>query len=181
MAHGRSVGHVVFILTHTTQFCYSGSFEVLNVRICSRVFSRGFDIGTPVESLFARRVPLSPTGEILISNPSGNQIARLELESFLSSVYNIIISGGGFYQFGRDDKSRRTWTCKGEEKLLRISERNKRRYFISDGAEEIADGSKAWLANDYAIRVRKDADLKLVVCIFIALSVCEDETSFTPM
>jgi hypothetical protein len=82
MAHGWSVGHIVFRLLHTAQFCYSESFEVLNVRISSRVFSRGFDIGTPVESLSARSVPLSPPGEILISNPSGNQIARLELESF---------------------------------------------------------------------------------------------------
>jgi len=154
---------------------------VLNVRISSRVFSRGFEIGTPVESLSARRVPLSPPGEILISNPSGNQIARLELESFLSSVYNIIISGGGFYQFGHDDKSRRTWTCKGEGKLFCIEERGKRSFVVSDGDEEIADCSKDWLANDYAIRVFNDADLKLVVCIFIALSVSEHEPSFTPM
>jgi hypothetical protein len=67
---------------------------VLNLRISSRAFSRGFDIDTPVECLSARRVPLSSTGEILISNPSENQIARLERESFLSSIYNIIISGG---------------------------------------------------------------------------------------
>ena len=154
---------------------------MLKVRISSRVFSRGLNIGTPLESLSARRVPLSPTGEILIADPSGNQIARMELESFLSSNYNIIISGGGFYQFGRDNKSRRTWTCKGEERLLHISERTKRRFFISDGTDEIADCSKAWLANEYAIRVFNDADLKLVVCIFIALSVYEHETSFTPM
>ena len=154
---------------------------MLKVRISSRVFSRGFDIGTPLESLSARRAPLSPTGEILIADPSGNQIARLELESFLSSNYNIIISGGGFYRFGRDDKSKRAWTCKGEDKLLRISERSERMFFISDGAEVIADCSKDWLINDYAIRVFNDADLKLVVCIFIALSVCEHETSFTPL
>ncbi len=152
-----------------------------NVGIRSRAFSRGFDISTPVESFSAKRVPLSPTAEILVSDNSGNQIARLELDSFLSSVYNIIIPGGGFYQFGRDNKSRRTWTCKGEGKLLRISERSRRRFFISDGAEEIADCSKAWFTNDYAIRVFNDADLRLVVCIIITLSVCEHEAPFIPM
>jgi uncharacterized protein YxjI len=154
---------------------------VLNLRISSPPFSRGFDIDTPVECLSARRVPLSSTGEILISNPSENQIARLERESFLSSIYNIIISGGGFYRFSRDDKSRRTWICKGEERLLLTSEHRNRRFFISDGADEIADCSKDWLVNDYAIRIFNDADLKLVVCIFIALSVCEHETSFNSM
>ena len=153
---------------------------MLDVRMSSRAFSRGFDITTPVESLSARRVPLSPTGEILISNASGNLIARLELESFLSSVYNIIISGGGFYQFGHDDKSRRTWTCKGEGKLFCIEERGKRSFVVSDGDEEIADCSKDWLANDYAIRVFNDAEWKLVVCIFIALSVREHESGDIP-
>ena len=154
---------------------------MLGIRISSRVFSKGFDINTPVGSFSAKWVPHLPTEEILILNHSGNQVARLGLESFLSGTYNIIITGGGFYQFGRDDNSGRAWICKGEGKLLRISERKRRRFFISDGTEEIADCSKAWYTNDYAIRIINDTDLKLVVCIFIALNVCEHETPLTPM
>jgi hypothetical protein len=133
-----------------------------------------------VESFSAKRVPLSPTGEILIFNISKNQIARLGLESFLSGIYNIFITGGGFYQFGRDNVLRRTWICKGEGKLLHVSERSWRRFFISDGIQEVAECSKAWLTNDYAIRILDDADLKLVVCIFIALNQCEYQTSWSP-
>jgi uncharacterized protein YxjI len=154
---------------------------VLNVRINSRIFPRGFNISTPVESYTAKRVPLSPTGEILITNISGNQIARLELESFLSNVYNIIITGGEFYQFGRDKTSRRTWICKGEEKLLRVSERSWRKFFISDGTQDVAVCSKAWFTNDYTVRVFNNADLKLVICIFIALNECEYQTTYTPI
>ena len=154
---------------------------MLNVRISSRVFPRGFDISTPIESFSAKRIPLSLTGEILISNLSGNQIARLELESYIHKVYNIIITGDGFYQFNRDNKSKRTWTCKGEGKLLYISERRWRKFSISDGAQDIAACSKAWYANDYTIRVFNDEDMKLVICIFVALSVCEHQTTSAPI
>ena len=159
----------------------NGGFEVLNVRICSRLFSRGFDISTPVGCFTAKRVPLSPTGQVLIYDQSENQTARLERESFFSNVYSIFITGGGFFQFGRDRKSRRTWTCKGEGRSLRISERGWRKFFISDEAQEIADCSKAWFANDYAVRVFNDADLKLVTCLLIALSVCEHQTANIPV
>ena len=153
---------------------------MLNVRISSRVFSKGFDISTPMGIFSAKRVALSPTGEILISNPSGNQIARLELESFLSSVYNIIITGGGFYQFNRENKSRRNWICKGEGRLLRVSELSKRRFSISDGDLQIADCSKARFTNNYTIRILDDTELKVVVSIFVALSVCEHEKTDSP-
>lgn len=154
---------------------------MLNVLISSRVFSAGYDISTPVGIFSAKRVFLSSTEEILISDISGNQIARLGVESFFSRVYNIIISGGGFYQFDRDVKARRTWTCKGEGRLLSLSERSKRRFFISDGAQEIAEGKKAWYTRDYAIKVSSDADLRLVVCIFIALSLREHQSSYVPV
>jgi hypothetical protein len=154
---------------------------VLSIEVISRVFLRGFEISTPLGCFSTKRVPDLPTEQILILDPSGNQAARLGLESstcrglgsFFSGVYNIIIIGGGFYQFGRDDKSRRAWICKGEDKLFRISERNSRKFLISDGTEGIADFSKARYASDYAVRVLNDADWKLVICIVIALDECE--------
>jgi uncharacterized protein YxjI len=153
---------------------------MLSVRINSRLFSSGFDISTPLENYSAKKVSLFPTGEILISNSSEKQIARVGRKSFLSDVYNIIITGGGFYQFDRDNLTRKTWTCKGEGKLLCISERSRRRFLISEEDQVVAECSKAWFTSDYAIKVFNDAEWKLVVCIFIALSVREHDSGDIP-
>jgi hypothetical protein len=153
---------------------------VLDLAISSRVFSSGFDIKTPLGIFSANKVPLSLTSEIRILNASASQIARLEVESFFSSVYNILISGGGFYQFARDRSASRTWTCKGEGKLFRVSEKSSRRFLLSEEAQEFAECSKSRFFNDYEIRVYNDADLKLVMCVFIALSMLEHQSTGIP-
>lgn len=153
---------------------------MLDLAISSRVFSSGFDIKTPMGVFSAKKVPLSPTGEIRILNPSASQIARLEVESLFSSVYNVIISGGGFYQFARDRSSSRTWTCKGGGKLFRVSEKSSRRFLLSDETREIAEGSKSHFLNEYEVRVFNDADLKFVICVFIALSLLEHQSTDMP-
>ena len=148
----------------------------MNIRISSRAFSNGFDIITPVETFSAKR---SPFGEMLISNASGTQIARLGPESFFSNAYNIIISGGGFYQFRRDKDARRTWACKGEGRLLHISEHRRRRFEITEASQRVAECSKGRFGNDYAIVVN-DSEMKLVICIVLALSVSEHQSSDIP-
>jgi len=153
---------------------------LLDVAISSRAFSSGFDIRTPVETYSAKKVPLSPTSETRILNASGSQIARLELENFFSSVYNVVITGGGFHQFGRDGGSSQTWACKGEGKLFRVSQKNSRRFLISEEAHEIAECSRSRFFNDYEVRVFNDADLKVVMCIFIALSLLEYQSTDIP-
>ena len=148
----------------------------VNIRISSYALSKGFDIATPVENLCAKS---SPLGEMHVLNASGKQIARLGIESsssfFGSSVYYIIISGGGYYQFCRDKHSKRTWNCTGEGRSLQISERTSRRFEIAEETQRIAECSKARLINDYAIVVVNETELKLVICIFIALSVSEHQ------
>jgi len=153
-----------------------GSFDLLEIAISSRAFSSGFEIKTPAGIFSTKRV----TGEILILNASAFQIARLELESFFSSTYNVIITGGGFYQFRRDWTLSRTWTCKGEGKLFSILEKKGRKFFISEHAQEIAECSKSRFSNDYEVKVFNDADLKLVMCIFIALSLLEHQSEGIP-
>lgn len=153
---------------------------MLDVAISSRVFSSGFDIKTTMGVLSAKKVLLSPTGEIRILDDSANQIARLEVENLLSSVYNVIITGGGFYQFGRDGNSSRTWTCKGEGRLLRVSEKSNRRFLLSEEAQKIAECSKSRFFTDYKVRVFNDADLKLAICVFIALSLLKHQTTVIP-
>ena len=140
------------------------------------MFSSGFDITTPAEVLSAKK-SLSSSGEMHIFNASGTQIARLgqEQESFFRTVYNIIISGGGFYQFGREKGSSRIWFCRGEERLYQVSEGSRRRFEIADETEKIAEYSKALFANDYAVTVINEVELKLVICIVIALSLSEHQ------
>lgn len=148
---------------------------MLNVEINSRVISSGFDIRTPFGAFSAKTPFLAPTSETLVFDQQENQIARIGLEGFASRNHYIIISYGGYYLFGRDEKAKHAWTCKGEGRLLSISKGSKGRFSISDGDQAIAEGKKAWLTGDYAIGVFNDPDFRLVVCIFIALSVRENQ------
>jgi hypothetical protein len=153
---------------------------VLDVTISSRAFPSGFDIKTTEGVFSAKKVPLSPTGEIRVLNASANQIARLERDGFFSSVYNVIITGGGFYRFGRDASSSQTWTCKGEGKLFSVSEKKGRKFLLSEEAQEIAECSKSRFSNRYEVRVFNDADFKLVMCVFMALSLLEHQSEGIP-
>jgi uncharacterized protein YxjI len=141
------------------------------------MFSNGFDITTPVENLSTKR---SPFGETLVLNASGTQIARVAKESLVSGAYNIIIAGGGFYQFDRDKESRRTWACKGEGRLLHLSEDSRRKFEIADGNQRIAECWKEWGGN-YSITLLDETELKLVICIVLALSLREDQSSDPPV
>ena len=153
---------------------------MLDVAISSRAFSSGFEIRTPAGIFSARKVPLSPTGEIRIVDAAGSQVARLEAASLFSCTYNIIVTGGGFYQFGRGSSSR-SWTCKGEEKLFSIAEQSDRKFLVTEESREIAECSKSRFFNDYEAKVFNDADLKLVMCVFIALSLLEHQSTYTPV
>jgi uncharacterized protein YxjI len=144
------------------------------------MFSSGFDFKTPQGLFTAKKVPLSPTGEHLIVDSRGNQIARLETESFLSAVYNIIITRGGFYQFRRCAGSNPRWTCEGEGKQFNIPERATRKFDLSEETRKIAECSKARFFNDYEVRIFSDAHLKLAMCAFIALSLLEHQSAPMP-
>jgi hypothetical protein len=150
--------------------------ELLRVRMSSRAFPSGFEIATPLGNFSAREQFLSPLSEILIANSSGVGIARLRAESFLSSVCDIIISGGGFYQFGRDRKVAKSWVCKGEGRLLRLIEGKKRTFHLAtDEAQAVAECVKDRFSNNYTVDICDQEDLKLVICIFIALSRSEHQ------
>jgi uncharacterized protein YxjI len=148
--------------------------DQVNVQISSRFFSNGYDVNTPSGNFSAA---LSPFGEMLISNVSGTQIARITNVSLLSNAYDIIISGGGLYQFNRDRNSRRCWICTGEGRVLQLSRGKGQQFTITEGTETIAEGAKAWFSGNYAVNVLKEADFKLVICIFLALRMSTDQSS----
>jgi hypothetical protein len=145
----------------------------MNIQISKRAFTRGFDIVTPMGTFATKG---GDFGETLVCNPSGAQVARLGLESRLSRKYNIIITGGGFYQFGRDKSRKRAWVCSGEGRSFRVSEGKKRTFDITEDTRTVAKCSKALFSNDYATTVDDESELKLVICIFLALSLSEHQS-----
>jgi uncharacterized protein YxjI len=155
----------------------------MNIRINSRAFSNGFDISTPAETLTTDN---SSFGELLIHNSVGTQIARVVQASLFSSENNIIISGGGGYQFRRHGTFTPNWKCEGEGRMLEIREIVGRwfsaryRFAISDGAQAIAEFSRTLFSNRYEVNLLEEGDLKLVICMVIALSMSE-RSSDIPM
>ena len=146
----------------------------VNIKISSRAFSHGFDITTPRETF---SVDVSPFGELLILNVSGTQIARVTKESFLGSVYDVIISGGGFYQINHDKGLKERWTCEGEGKTIHFSKEAGSRFVLEEKALKIAECKRTWFDNDWAITLVDEAQFKLVACIFLVLSLSEDRHS----
>jgi hypothetical protein len=90
----------------------------------------------------AKKIHLSPTSELELINSYGAHLARIELASFLSSAYNIIINGGGFYDFERNREIKHAWVCKGEREIFQIVDHGKRDFSISQGDVQIADSQK---------------------------------------
>lgn len=151
------------------------SKAMLTATIGSRAFSTGFVIRTNSGIFKTEDVSPAPfSSETHLLDPSGNQIARMQAESLMSDVCNIIITGGGFYQFARDPASsrgwnRENWVCKGEGRILLISQKNSRDFIVSDEKGEIATYSKAGILDDYTMTFNSDSDLKLLICISVQL------------
>lgn len=57
----------------------------------------------------------------------------------------------------------------------------KYRFAISDGAQAIAEFSRTLFSNRYEVNLLKVEDLKLVICIVIALTVSEHHSADIPM
>ena len=148
---------------------------MLTATVTSRAFSSGLEIRTPEATFKTKDVSLSPlSSETRILDSLDNQVARVQAEGFLSDTTDIIITGAGFYQFGSDLKAstgwnHENWICKGEGRTLNISQQNSRSFIVCDDSGEIATCLKPSILNDYTITVRHDSDLKLTICIFVAL------------
>lgn len=146
----------------------------VNIKITSRAFSDGFDIATSSETF---GVAQSPSEEYLITNAHGTQIARIAKDSFHGSVYNIIISGGELYQIVKDKRVKRLWTCSGGGRTIQLREEKSRHFVVEAESRKIAQCSKEWLTSDYSITLLDTADFKLVVGIFLALSLSQNRGS----
>jgi len=148
---------------------------MLTATIGPRPFSTGFQIR--IDSGTFKTEDVSPRpffSETHLLDSSGNQIARMWAESLTSNISNIIITGGGFYQFAPDPASspgwnRESWTCKGEGRSLLIAQNNRRLFIVSEEETEIATSSKTGYLDDYTITVQRDSDLKLLICISVLL------------
>ena len=126
-------------------------------------------------------MPLSLIDETHILDPSGEQIARLQRESFFSPAYLIVIGGGSLYRLKRQMIFGSSWTCDGEGRFLRVSKHGGQTYQLSEGAEDIAQWSKPHVFGRYSLRAFGEPDLKLVFCIFVAVRINEGSSSSIPM
>ena len=155
---------------------YNPPQAMLTATIGSRAFSTGFEIRTDAGIFKTEDVSPAPfSSETHLLDPSGNQIARMSAESLLSDVSNIIITGGGLYQFAPDPAStrrwsRENWTCTGEGRILLISQKNRRLFIISENEGEIATCSKTGYLDDYTLTIQNDSDLKLLICIAVLMA-----------
>jgi hypothetical protein len=149
----------------------------VDVTIQQRFISNGYEIIAAGETFNAKNIYLSSTGEVQLNNGHGTQVARIELESFFSSIYNIIISGGGFYQFSLDSETKHAWICKGEGEVYRIVDHGKRNFSVDHNDGQIASFSKSLFDNHYCVHVKDETNLKLVLCMVLAQSVSEHNKS----
>ena len=158
---------------------------MLTAALGSRDFSSALEIRTAAGTFKVEEVLVSPfCSETHLLDPSGNQVARMQAETCLSNVCNIIITGGGSFQLRDDPDSSRSWIrrlirenslCTGEGRTLHISQKNSRTFIVSDDTGEIATCSKPGYFDDYTVTVQNDSDLKLIICIFVSL--CRDQLS----
>src|SRR5260370_6553943 len=107
--------------------------NAVDITIKQRLSSNVYEIIALGENYNAKKIPLSPTGEIQLINSYGSHISRIKLASLLSSTYNIIVNGGGFYQFGRNREIKHGLVCKGEQEIFQIVGHRKRKISIMQG------------------------------------------------
>jgi len=112
--------------------------------------------------------------ELQLISGYGTHLARIDLAYFLSSAYNIVINGGGFYELERKRGIKHGWVCKGEQETFQIVDHGKRNFSISQGDVTIAEFSKSCFGHQYAVHANEGANVTLVVSMVLALSMSED-------
>jgi uncharacterized protein YxjI len=144
---------------------------MLEIAITSHAFSSGFDIETPLGSYSAKRKLLSAKSETSIQDAARSPVARIEKESFLSNVTNVFIAGGPQYQLSRQGFFGCNWTCAGEGRTLQITSRSSRNFQVMEHNTVVAECKRDWFSGHSSIRVEKDSDFKLMMCLSLFMVI----------
>ena len=154
----------------------------INERAAS--FSTEYDISTPDRDLYARKEMFTLLNKIELQTKGGDTLARLQGQfSVLRSKYEFDLVGGGDYHFECVDLWKGIYECRCGDDLLTLYQHKGLNHSIFKNERQIAAYSKNRVSfgkgNKYEIRMDTDANLTLILCMVLALSVSDDNDDQT--
>lgn len=138
-----------------------------------------YDIEAPGTTMYAKKQFFSLLSNVELQNVSGQVVARLEGHlSLLRNRYDFDLSDGRVFRFECTDRLRHVYTCRCGEDVYTLYEHRGLDRSIFRNDIQVAAYSKSRVSfgkgHRYDIRMDADADLTLIVCMVLALSVAED-------
>jgi uncharacterized protein YxjI len=153
----------------------------MDVTIQERRFSlwTEYDITTPTQTLYAKKQMFSLLAKVELKGQDGEVLASLQGQfSVLRNRYEFDLTDGRVCHFECVDRLRSVYECQCGEEVLTLYEHRGLNRSVFQGDRQIAAYAKNRVSigqgNRYDIRMDAAADLTLVVCMVLALSVAED-------
>jgi uncharacterized protein YxjI len=158
-----------------------GRVSTVDVTIQERKFSffTEYDITTPNATLYAKKQAIALLNKLELQTSGGKVLARVQAEfSLLRNKYDFDLLDGRVFHFQCDKLWTSVYSCKYGEDVYTLYEHRGLNRSIFRGDLQIAAYSKNRISfgkgNEYAIRMDSDADLKLILCMVLALGMSED-------
>lgn len=138
-----------------------------------------YDIEAPGQALYAKKQMFSLLAKVELKGQDGQELAKLQGQlSVLRNRYEFDLTDGRVCHFECTDRVRSIYECRWGEDVLTLYEHRGLNRSIFHGDRQIAAYAKNRVSigtgNRYDIRMDADADLTLIVCMVLALSVAED-------
>jgi uncharacterized protein YxjI len=140
-----------------------------------------YDIEAPGRSLHAKKEMFTLFSKVDLETADGQLLAKLQGQfSVLRNRYEFDLADGRVGHFECVDRLRNVYECRCGEVVLSLYEHRGLGRSIFAGERQIAAYAKNRVSigsgNRYDVRMDSDADLVLVLCMVLALSVAEDNT-----
>ena len=138
-----------------------------------------YDIEAPGTSLYAKKQFFSLLSKVELQSSTGQTVARLQGQlSVLRNRYEFDLNDGRVFHFECTDRLRSVYECKGGEDVYTLYEHRGLDRSIFRNNVQIAAYTKSRISlgkgHRYDIRMDSDADLTVIACMVLALSVAED-------
>jgi uncharacterized protein YxjI len=138
-----------------------------------------YDITAPGRSFHAKKEMLHLFNTINLEIVNGPQMAKLQGKfAVLGDKYEFDMADGRKGQFQCTDRIRSVFECRCGSDVLTLYEHRGMNRSIFNGDRQVAAYTKTRFAigmgHRYDIRMDADADLVLIVCMVLALSVSDD-------
>jgi uncharacterized protein YxjI len=153
----------------------------VDVTIQERKFSlfTEYDITTPAAALYAKKQAIALLNKLELRTGVGQVLARVQAEfSLLRNKYDFDLLDGTVFHFQCDKLWTSVYSCMYGGDVYTLYEHRGLKRSIFREETQIAAYSKNRISfgkgNEYAIRMDSDADLKLILCMVLALGMSED-------